>query len=94
MLEYTRPAYPLPLAARFSLLASRVRMPAVKRVLLLLIDGLRADVAERELAAGHLPHLAALTAGGSRSRAATAFPSTTSVAYLPFLTGAERSRAA
>lgn len=63
-------------------------MPAVKRVLLLLVDGLRADVAERELAAGHLPHLAALTAGGTRSRAATAFPSTTSVAYLPFLTGA------
>ncbi len=58
------------------------------RVLLLLIDGLRADVAERELAAGHLPHLAALTAAGTRTRAATAFPSTTSVAYLPFLTGA------
>lgn len=63
-------------------------MPAVQRVILLLIDGLRADVAERELVAGHLPHLAALTATGSRSRAATAFPSTTSVAYLPFLTGA------
>jgi len=53
----------------------------------LLIDGLRADLAEEELAAGHLPHMAALTAEGTRTRAVTAFPSTTSVAYLPFLTG-------
>ncbi len=61
--------------------------PALRRCLLLLIDGLRPDVAERELAAGHLPHLEALTASGTRTRAVTAFPSTTSVAYLPFLTG-------
>lgn len=61
--------------------------PDLHRCLLLLIDGLRPDVAERELAAGRLPHLAALTAAGSRTRAVTAFPSTTSVAYLPFLTG-------
>jgi len=59
----------------------------VNRALLLLIDGLRADVAESELAAGRLPHLAALTERGARRRAATVFPSTTSVAYLPFLTG-------
>jgi hypothetical protein len=57
------------------------------RALLLLIDGLRPDIATAELEAGHLPHLAALTARGSRTVAATAFPSTTSVAYLPFLTG-------
>lgn len=60
----------------------------MKRAILLLVDGLRPDIAERELAAGRLPHMAQLTAGGSRARAATAFPSTTSVAYLPFLTGA------
>ncbi len=57
------------------------------RAILLLIDGLRPDVATAELEAGHLPHLAALTANGTRTVAATAFPSTTSVAYLPFLTG-------
>jgi arylsulfatase A-like enzyme len=57
------------------------------KAILLLIDGLRSDVAEAELAAGQLPHLAALTARGTRTVAATAFPSTTSVAYLPFLTG-------
>lgn len=60
---------------------------AGRRALLLLIDGLRADVAEAELAAGRLPHLAALTERGARRRAVTVFPSTTSVAYLPFLTG-------
>lgn len=67
--------------------------PSRRRALLLLIDGLRADVAEAELAAGQLPHLAALTRSGSRTRAATAFPSTTSVAYLPFLTGCLPGRA-
>lgn len=60
----------------------------MKRAILLLIDGLRADVAERAIADGLLPHMAALTASGARRRATTAFPSTTSVAYLPFLTGA------
>ncbi len=57
------------------------------RAILLLVDGLRADVAATELAAGRLPHLRALTDPGTRTVAATAFPSTTSVAYLPFLTG-------
>lgn len=57
------------------------------RALLLLIDGLRADLAESEFAAGRLPHLARLTEQGARRRAASVFPSTTSVAYLPFLTG-------
>lgn len=57
------------------------------RVILLLVDGLRADVAEAELASGALPHLAALAGDRGRSRAVTAFPSTTSVAYLPLLTG-------
>jgi hypothetical protein len=57
------------------------------RCILLLVDGLRADVAEARLAAGDLPHLDAMLRGGGRTRAVTVFPSTTSVAYLPFLTG-------
>jgi type I phosphodiesterase/nucleotide pyrophosphatase len=64
----------------------------VRRVILLLVDGLRPDVAERELAAGRLPALAAMLAAGSRARGITAFPSTTSVAYLPFLTGSTPGR--
>ena len=59
----------------------------MKRCFLLLVDSLRPDVAEGALAAGELPHLARLTAAGGRTRAITAFPSTTGVAYLPFLTG-------
>jgi hypothetical protein len=59
----------------------------MKRCFLLLVDGLRPDVAERRLAAGHLPHLAAMLREGGRTHAITGFPSTTSVAYLPFLTG-------
>jgi Type I phosphodiesterase / nucleotide pyrophosphatase len=57
------------------------------RCFLLLVDGLRPDVAERRLAAGDLPHLRAMLNGGGRTIAITGFPSTTSVAYLPFLTG-------
>jgi len=57
------------------------------RCFLLLVDGLRRDLAETELAAGNLPNLAAMVEDGGRSCAITAFPSTTSVAYLPFLTG-------
>lgn len=59
----------------------------MKRAILVLVDGLRPDVAETELAAGRLPNLARLTARGARSRAISVFPTTTSVAYLPFLTG-------
>ena len=59
----------------------------MKRCFLLLVDGLRSDVAEARLSAGHLPHLAAMLERGGRTHAITGFPSTTSVAYLPFLTG-------
>lgn len=59
----------------------------MRRCFLLLIDGLRPDVAEAELAAGRLPNLARLVASGGVGRAMTAFPSTTSVSYLPFFTG-------
>ena len=67
---------------------ARATLPgSTRRCILLLVDGLRPDVAEAELAAGRLPHFARLLAHGTRTRAITAFPSTTSVAYLPFLTG-------
>jgi hypothetical protein len=59
----------------------------MKRCFLLLVDGLRPDTAESRLVAGHLPHLAAMLRRGGRTHAITGFPSTTGVAYLPFLTG-------
>jgi hypothetical protein len=62
------------------------------RCFLLLVDGLRPDVGEAMLAAGDLPHLSAMIERGGRSRAITVFPSTTSVAYLPFLTGCTPGR--
>ncbi|HUR95620.1 MAG TPA: alkaline phosphatase family protein [Gemmatimonadales bacterium] len=62
-------------------------MTPTTRCLLLLVDGLRPDVAEARLEAGDLPHLEAMLRTGGRTRAITVFPSTTSVAYLPFLTG-------
>jgi hypothetical protein len=65
----------------------------MKRCILLLVDGLHPTVGEGELQAGRLPNLATLTASGGRGRAITSFPSTTSVSYLPFLTGCFPGRA-
>jgi hypothetical protein len=62
------------------------------RCFLLLVDGLRPDVAEARLAAGDLPRLAEMLDEGGHTRAITVFPSTTSVAYLPFLTGCTPGR--
>jgi hypothetical protein len=62
------------------------------RCLLLLVDGLRPDLAETMLEAGELPHLRSMMERGGRTRAITVFPSTTSVAYLPFLTGCTPGR--
>lgn len=59
----------------------------MKRCILLLVDGLRPDVAEQSIAAGNLPQLEMMVRHGGMTRGITAFPSTTSVAYLPFLTG-------
>jgi len=64
----------------------------VRRCFLLLVDGLRPDVAEARLTAGHLPQLADMLLQGGRTHAITGFPSTTSVAYLPFLTGCSPGR--
>jgi hypothetical protein len=64
----------------------------VRRCFLLLVDGLRPDVAQARLAAGHLPCLADMVSRGGRTHAITGFPSTTSVAYLPFLTGCAPGR--
>src|SRR5215212_4235112 len=64
----------------------------MNRCFLLLVDGLRPDVAQRRLELGDLPHLASMLRRGGRTTAITAFPSTTSVAYLPFLTGCAPGR--
>ena len=65
---------------------------SASRCFLLLVDGLRPDVAEARLEAGELPHLESMLEAGGRTRAITVFPSTTSVAYLPFLTGCTPGR--
>ena len=62
------------------------------RCFLLLVDGLRPDTLDKRLAAGDLPHLSAMLQEGGRTQAITGFPSTTSVAYLPFLTGCTPGR--
>ncbi len=62
-------------------------MVRLNRSILFLIDGLHPEVGVQELRAGHLPNIGRLVQRGGAGRVITAFPSTTSVAYLPFLTG-------
>jgi hypothetical protein len=59
-----------------------------RRLVLVLLDGARADVFRRLLAQGDLPHMArAVVEPGSLRTAASVFPSTTGPAYVPFLSG-------
>lgn len=59
-----------------------------RRAVLLLIDGARPDVLQELVAAGDLPNVSRyVLEPGSMVPATTVFPSTTCVAYLPFLTG-------
>lgn len=62
--------------------------PSKKMATVVMLDGARPDVFDRLVAAGDLPNISrhVLEAGG-RVPATTVFPSTTGIAYLPFLTG-------
>lgn len=62
-------------------------MGAVRRVLVLGLDGLEPRVAEPMLEAGALPALARLRAAGAYARVATTFPAQTPVAWSTFATG-------
>src|SRR5882762_2806457 len=59
--------------------------PQYRRVVFVLIDGARHDVLRELLARGDLPNLARPNRNGMY--ATTVFPSTTGVAYIPFLFG-------
>src|SRR5258705_7621949 len=59
-----------------------------RRAVLILIDGARADVLRELLGRGDLPHLARwIIEPGGMTTGTTVFPSTTGVAYIPFLFG-------
>ena len=62
--------------------------PPANRAVIVLIDGARVDVLRDLLHRGHLPNLArwVIETGGLRT-GTTVFPSTTGVAYIPFLFG-------
>lgn len=62
--------------------------PDQRRATLLILDGARPDVFHDLVAAGDLPNLARyVLEPGCMPAATTVFPSTTGVAYLPFLAG-------
>lgn len=56
-------------------------------LLLLVADGVRPDVLAEEMAAGHLPRLAARAARGFSGAVSSCFPSVTGPAYAPFMMG-------
>ena len=59
----------------------------LKRLLLVVADGVRTDVLREELDAGNLPALSALCATGGVFEVSTSFPSVTGPAYVPFIMG-------
>ena len=62
--------------------------PDTELCIFVLVDGARPDVMTQLIASGHLPNMGRyLAAEGSSSTAVTCLPSTTSLAYLPMLTG-------
>ncbi len=60
---------------------------ALKKVLVIGLDGLEPTIVEQMLAAGQLPHLDRLRAQGGFSRVATTTPAQTPVAWSTFATG-------
>ncbi len=63
-------------------------MPAVAdTVLIIVADGVRADVLAEAMAAGRAPALAQLRADGASYDVTTVFPSVTGLAYVPFVAG-------
>ena len=62
--------------------------PDTELCIFVLVDGARPDVMSQLIASGHLPNMGRyLDMEGSTSTAVTCLPSTTSLAYLPMLTG-------
>jgi len=57
------------------------------RLLVVVADGVRPDVLEEEIDAGHLPTLARLRAQGGLHAVSASFPSVTGPAYAPFVMG-------
>lgn len=56
-------------------------------LLLIVADGVRPDVLREEIAAGHLPRLAARAERGVLTEVSSCFPSVTGPAYAPFMMG-------
>jgi predicted AlkP superfamily phosphohydrolase/phosphomutase len=81
---------------RFAIRRYRRRKSAgkarVERVIVLGLDGLDPNLAERWIEAGHLPNLARLKAKGSYDRLQTTYPSISPVAWASFMTGVGPSR--
>src|ERR687893_1405484 len=60
---------------------------AIKKVMVIGLDGLEPKIVEPMLAAGELPNLARLRAQGGFARVATTSPAQTPVAWSSFATG-------
>jgi predicted AlkP superfamily phosphohydrolase/phosphomutase len=64
----------------------------IKRIVILGLDGLDPELAERWMAQGHLPNLEKLAQQGSFSRLQTTYPSISPVAWSSFMTGVDPTR--
>ena len=65
---------------------------SARRVVVLGLDGLDPTLAERWMAEGHLPNLAALAKSGTFTRLGTTYPAISPVAWSSFMTGVDPAR--
>ena len=65
---------------------------SARRVVVLGLDGLDPTLAERWMAEGHLPNLAALARDGTFTRLGTTYPAISPVAWSSFMTGVDPAR--
>jgi predicted AlkP superfamily phosphohydrolase/phosphomutase len=88
---FTLLTYPFRLAAR-ALRRRRLTAGAPRRVIVIGLDGLDPKLAERMIAEGQLPNLAALASSGTFQRLATTHPPLSPVAWSSFMTGVHPAR--
>ena len=84
--------WPLRFVVRWRRRSKALSRANARRVVILGLDGLDPELAERWMKEGHLPNLTALASSGTFTRLATTYPAISPVAWSSFMTGVDPAR--
>jgi predicted AlkP superfamily phosphohydrolase/phosphomutase len=84
--------WPIRFVVRWRRRRKALSRASARRVVVLGLDGLDPTLAERWMAEGHLPNLAALAKSGTFTRLGTTYPAISPVAWSSFMTGVDPAR--